>query len=136
MEVAFRYGSLMKKPSLKGLDAEMTFFGPFVLIISLLSYVLSPLAICHLDGSFVLAVTLMGWASLTVTLVVGAFALMYVAKPRRIRDVLWLPFIYAYWFFQVFLATWALIKIVGKASKKWQRTPKTGAITIADTNLG
>jgi len=135
MEVALRYGRLIKKPSLKTLDAEATFFGPFVLIISLLGYILGPIVLYSLDESVILAITLGGWASLTATLVIGAGALLYVAKPKKVRDLLWLPFIYAYWTFQVFLATWALIKIICKAPKKWKKTPKTGTVSITNSAL-
>jgi len=72
---------------------------------------------------------------LTVTLVSGALALMYVAKPRKKRDLLWLPFIYAYWIFQVFLATWALLKILYGASAEWKRTPKTGTVATTDSSM-
>lgn len=135
MEVALRFGRLIKKPSLKTLDAEATFFGPFVLIISLLGYILGPIVFYSLDESVILAITLGGWASLTATLVIGAAALLYVAKPKKVRDLLWLPFIYAYWVFQVFLATWALIRIICKASRKWKKTPKTGTVTITNSAL-
>jgi len=39
MEVALKYGRLMAKPSRKSFDAEVTLFGPLVLIASLLAYV-------------------------------------------------------------------------------------------------
>ena len=135
MQVALRYGRLIRSPSLKSLDAEATLFGPFVLIISLLSYALGPLAFHELGESALLAVTMTGWAVVTVTLVSGALALMYVAKPRKKRDLLWLPFIYAYWIFQVFLATWALLKTLYGASAEWKRTPKTGTVATTDRNM-
>lgn len=135
MEVALSYGRLIQKPSLKTLDAEATLLGPFVLIFSLISYILGPLVLYNLDGSVVLVITLVGWAIPTATLVAGAMALLYVAEPKKVKDLLWLPFIYAYWSFQVFLATWALIKILFKAPKEWKRTTKRGAVTIADSTL-
>jgi len=135
MQVALKYGRLIRRPSLKSFDAEATLFGPFVLIISLLSYALGPLAFYELGESALLAVTVAGWAVLTVTLVSGALALMYVAKPRKKRDLLWLPFIYAYWIFQVFLATWALLKILYGASAEWKRTPKTGTVATTDSSM-
>lgn len=133
MEVALNYGRLVRRPSWKILDAEITLFGPFILIASLLSYVISPLILGSLSGTILLAVTLAGWISLTASLVVGALALVYVAKPKRKRDVLWLPFIYAYWSFQVVLACWALMKIVFRVPKEWKKTSKTGTVTAANT---
>jgi cellulose synthase/poly-beta-1,6-N-acetylglucosamine synthase-like glycosyltransferase len=135
MEVALKYGRLIRKPSLKTLDAEATLFAPFVLILSLLSYVLSPLAISELSGSAFFVLTLLGWSSLTATVVIAALALVYVAKPKKTRDLLWAPFIYAYWSIQVFLATWALAKILVKAPKEWIKTSKTGVITGKQARL-
>jgi cellulose synthase/poly-beta-1,6-N-acetylglucosamine synthase-like glycosyltransferase len=40
-ELAFKYGKLMAKPSWKKIDAEATLFAPFILIASLLPYVVS-----------------------------------------------------------------------------------------------
>jgi cellulose synthase/poly-beta-1,6-N-acetylglucosamine synthase-like glycosyltransferase len=135
MEVALTYGRLIKKPSLKTLDAEATLFGPFVLIMSLISYLLSPLLLASLNGSVILVVTLAGWLILTATLIVGATTLLYVAKPKRKRDMLWLPFLYAYWSLQVFLAIWALIKILFQAPKEWKKTVKTGAVATTDASV-
>ena len=135
MEVAFKYGRLMERPGFRVFDAEVTLLGPFVLIISLLSYILGPLVFYQLDSSVVFAITLVGWGLLTGSIVAGALALLYTTRPRRIRDLLWLPFIYAYWSFQVFLATWALIKILCRAPKEWNRTPKTGVIAVASSTL-
>lgn len=131
MEVALSYGRLMRKLSFKTFDAEVTLLAPFVLILSLLSYIVAPLAIHYMDGSTVLAITMVGWALLTASIMAGAMSLLYVAKPKRIRDLLWIPFIYAYWTFQVFLATWALICIIFKVSNAWRKTPKTGTVTVS-----
>jgi cellulose synthase/poly-beta-1,6-N-acetylglucosamine synthase-like glycosyltransferase len=135
MEVALNYGRLIKRPSFKTLDAEMTLFGPFVLIMSLMGYLLSPLMFASLNGSVMLIVSLAGWFVLTASLVVGAMTLLYIAKPKRKRDMLWLPFLYAYWLFQVFLATWALIKILCQAPREWKKTTKTGSVAMTDASV-
>jgi cellulose synthase/poly-beta-1,6-N-acetylglucosamine synthase-like glycosyltransferase len=128
MEVALKYGRLIRRPSLKTLDAEATLFAPFVLILSLLTYILSPVVATELSGTALLLLTLLGWSSITATVIIAAVALAYVAKPKKARDLLWAPFIYAYWSFQVFLASWALGKILVKAPKTWIKTPKTGIV--------
>jgi len=128
MEVALKYGRLIRKPSWKTLDAEATFLGPFILIISLLSYIIGPLALSNAGESMLFVLTLAGWSVLTASLIVGAMALFYIAKPKGKRDLLWLPFIYAYWGFQVFLATWALLGIIFRVPWKWKKTTKTGTV--------
>jgi len=128
MEVALRYGSLIGKPNVKRLDAEITLLGPFVLIISLLGYLAGPFLFPSMGESAIFVITVAGWTAMTVSLIVGALALLYVARPKRKRDFLWLPFIYAYWAFQVVLASWALIEIILRAPRKWRRTGRTGAV--------
>jgi cellulose synthase/poly-beta-1,6-N-acetylglucosamine synthase-like glycosyltransferase len=128
MEVALKYGRLIRKPSLRTMDAEVTFLGPFVLIISLLSYIIAPFALSNAGESLLFVVTFAGWCVLTASLIVGAMTLLYVAKPKGKRDLLWLPFIYAYWGFQVFLATWAFLGIIFRVPWKWKKTTKTGTV--------
>ena len=133
MEQALRHGSLVTKPSLKAIDAELTLFGPFVLILSLLNYILCPLVF---DGTsdLALAVTLLGWIGFTITIFGVSLALIYAAKPLKLKDVLWLPFLFAYWFLQVLVATYALASILLQRPRVWRRTPKTGNITSKPCN--
>jgi cellulose synthase/poly-beta-1,6-N-acetylglucosamine synthase-like glycosyltransferase len=132
MEVAMSYGRLMRKPSRKTLDAEVTLLAPFVLILSLLSYLLCPFTIANLGGSILLVISVIGWALLTVTIFAGAVALLYVARPKKLSDLLWAPFIYAYWVFQVFLAMWALVRILCRKPQQWKKTPRHGTVTLTD----
>lgn len=129
MEVALHYGRLIRRPNWKTVDAEMMLLGPFVLILSLLGYVLGPFAVTQFNGSVIFGITVVGWLLATVSIIMIALGLLYVAKPKRLVDLLWIPFIYAYWSFQVILATLALLKIVFKAQKRWQKTSKTGIVT-------
>jgi cellulose synthase/poly-beta-1,6-N-acetylglucosamine synthase-like glycosyltransferase len=135
MEVALRYGRLLRRPSLKTVDAEVTLFGPFVLVLSLISYLFGPLALPGLAGSVVWTVSVAGWLVLTATLVAGAVAFWVAARPKRKRDVLWFPFVYAYFSFQVVLATWAFGKILCGAPREWRKTPKTGTVATPDAGV-
>jgi hypothetical protein len=47
----------------------------------------------------------------------------------RLRNVLWLPFIYAYWGFQSFIALFALFEILLRRKKQWRKTEHTGRVT-------
>jgi cellulose synthase/poly-beta-1,6-N-acetylglucosamine synthase-like glycosyltransferase len=135
-EIAFKYGRLMAKFSLKNLDAEATFFAPFILIFSLLPYI----------ASFCVALTVFPFNILwtfgvqfamlttTVTLLLFGFALAYVSKPRRVKNVLWLPFIYIYWTFQAFIAIYALLLMSLRRPKQWAKTERTGIITNPTAN--
>lgn len=130
MEVAFKYGKLMAKPSKISLDAEATLFGPFVLIASLLSYfaafymafVPSPL---DLLLRFVTQFTAL---IATFTMFACGLALIYSSKPRKASDVLWLPFIYFYWSLQAFIALYAVVLILLRRPRKWIKTDKKGVV--------
>jgi cellulose synthase/poly-beta-1,6-N-acetylglucosamine synthase-like glycosyltransferase len=131
IEVALKYGRLMAKPSKKSFDAEVTLFGPFVLIASLLAYVaasyvtLMPFPL----GALLLAMAQLAAFGATVLVILSGAALIYSSKPRRIASVLWLPFIYFYWSLQAFIASYAVIIILLRRPRNWSKTEKRGLIT-------
>ncbi len=65
----------------------------------------------------------------TVTLLLIGMALFYITKPRKVTNLLWLPFVYAYWSIQSFVAFYALIQIFLKRPKRWVKTVKSGTVT-------
>lgn len=132
MEVAFRYGRLMAKPSRKKLDAEITLFGPFILIASLLSYLCTFYASCTVFPLDVAWQIIMQFAALitTLTLVVCGSALVCISKPRKLGNLLWLLFVYFYWCLQAFIALYALLLIVLRRPKVWVKTEKKGTIAL------
>ena len=127
MEVAFKYGRLMTRLNKKHFDAETTFFAPFLLVASLLPYL-------GILLNFVAAPSNMWWSILVslamvttaLSLMVCGFALIVATKPRKVRSLLWLPFIYFYWSFQSLIALYALMLIVFRRPRKWAKTDKTG----------
>ncbi|MGB8781327.1 MAG: glycosyltransferase family 2 protein [Candidatus Bathyarchaeia archaeon] len=136
MEVALKYGRLMAKPSKKSFDAEATLFGPFVLIASLLTYIAS----CYVTFTpFPLGVLLQIMAELTalgatVIVLLCGLALLYTSKPRKASDLLWVPFVYAYWSAQAFIALYAMLLMMLRRPRKWLKTDKKGSITRATSN--
>jgi len=131
MEVALRYGRLITKPNRKSIDAEITLVGPYMLAPYLIGYIMALYAFLfpvEHDPVF----TVMTQVTLlltTSTLLIVGIALIYVTKPRKMRNLLWLPFIYAYWSLQTFIASYALIQIILKRPRRWRKTTKTGAVT-------
>ena len=131
MDVAVKYGRLLTKLNKVNLDAEMTLFGPFILIASLFSYITA-------FGTFLTefpfnviwnVFSLFSLLSMTATILLCGFALIYVTKPRRPSNLLWLPFVYGYWFIQGFIALYAGILSLLRRPKPWVKTEKEG---IAD----
>jgi len=130
MEIALKYGKLITKLNRKSLDAETTLMGPFVLIMSLLMYFsvafiffapvcLEPLWLFLTQVSIVLT---------TVLMFLCGLALTFISKPRSVKNLLWLPFVYLYWSLQGFIALYAAFLILLCRPKKWVKTEKRGTI--------
>jgi cellulose synthase/poly-beta-1,6-N-acetylglucosamine synthase-like glycosyltransferase len=131
MEVAFKYGRLMSKLNRITFDAETTLFGPFILIASLAPYLAAFLVFStfwSLDMVWSLVVQF-GMFTTTLTMLICGLALIYVSKPRKVRSLLWLPFVYCYWSLQAFIALYAMILIVLRRPRVWEKTDKKGVVT-------
>jgi len=130
MEVAFKYGRLMTKLNRINFDAETTLFGPFILIASLAPYLAAFWAFStfwSLDVAWRLVVQF-GMLTTTLTMLICGLALIYVSKPRKVRSLLWLPFVYCYWSLQAFIALYAMILIVLRRPRVWTKTDKKGVV--------
>jgi cellulose synthase/poly-beta-1,6-N-acetylglucosamine synthase-like glycosyltransferase len=135
MEVAFKYGRLMTKLNRINFDAETTLFAPFILIASLAPYFAAFWVFStfwSLDVVWQLVVQF-GMLTTTLTMLMCGLALIYVSKPRKVRSLLWLPFVYCYWSLQAFIALYAMILIVLRRPRKWTKTYKKGAV-VTSTN--
>jgi cellulose synthase/poly-beta-1,6-N-acetylglucosamine synthase-like glycosyltransferase len=133
MQVAFKYGKLMAKPNRKNIDTEATLLGPFILIASLVTYLAT---FCTFFATFPLDVLwqlAMQFTAIITTLMlfVCGLALIYASKPRKVANLLWLPFLYFYWCLQAFIAFYAVLLILLRRPRKWLKTEKTGTIKTA-----
>lgn len=131
MEVALRYGRLMAKPSRVSVDAEATLLAPFIMIASLASYIFAFLAFLVPVplGSLLQFVMQSSAVTTTLLVVLCGLTLIWLSKPRRLRNLLWLPFVYGYWCLQAFIALYAALLILLRRPKKWLKTSKTGFIS-------
>jgi len=131
MEVALRYGKLITNPNRKNIDAEITLLGPYMIAPYFIGYLMALYTFfipIQPDPIFT-AMTRVTLLFTTATLLIVGTALIYATKPRKMRNLLWLPFIYAYWSLQTFIALYAMIQIFLKRPRKWKKTIKTGAVT-------
>ena len=128
MEAGLKYGRLLKNPNFVSLDAEVTMAGPFVFLSFVMGYLipvlalLTPLSVSFNSVFFANLTTILTFALLALT---GAI-MIYANKPRSVKSVLWLPFVYVYWFVQNFIAAFALLQIIFRRPRCWHRTKKTG----------
>ena len=79
----------------------------------------------------------MQFAALTtsITLLVFGLALAYATRPIKIKNVLWLPFIYFYWSLQAFIAFYAMLLIALRRPRKWMKTEKTGVVSSESMDM-
>jgi len=131
MEVGLKYGRLVKKLDRRCIDAEITLAGPYVFILCLVGYLITVYSLLISLQSNTVSTIMANVTSLfTVFLLsIAGIALIYATKPRKTSNVLWLPFIYAYWGIQNFVALYALIQIVLRRPRRWVKTTKTGVTT-------
>jgi cellulose synthase/poly-beta-1,6-N-acetylglucosamine synthase-like glycosyltransferase len=133
MEVGLKYGRLVKKLNRKRFDAELYIMGPYVVALCLVSYLMALYSLVVPIPSGVVFSVMAQVASLFtfVTLFIVGVALIHVTKPLRLGNLLWLPFIYAYWSIQTFMASVALVQILLKRPRSWTKTKRTGIVTNA-----
>jgi cellulose synthase/poly-beta-1,6-N-acetylglucosamine synthase-like glycosyltransferase len=127
METALKYGRLLDKLNRKTVDAEISLFGPFMMVISLLSYINWFLLALSIAGNApILNFTGLVIALTAVSLVTIGISLTAIEKPVRIKNILWIPSIYVYWLLQMLIAFWAFLKLLFRRKRVWTKTEKKG----------
>jgi cellulose synthase/poly-beta-1,6-N-acetylglucosamine synthase-like glycosyltransferase len=130
METALQYGKLITNVNKKSLDTEVTLLKPFIQITGLLGYFMALFAsFLSIQLDYILSILGQALLILTVTaLLMIGIALIYVTKPCKMTNLLWLPFVFVYWFVENLIALYALLQVVLRRPKKWTKTTKTGTI--------
>jgi len=130
LEVAFRYGRLLNNINKRTVDAEFTLFLPLVAIASMLSYWIASVALLSTAPFDLLLRGFMIFTTVCTSLLVVlcGLALIYVSKPHRLKNLLWLPFVFGYWCTESFIAMYAALLIVFRRPRKWAKTEKSGAV--------
>jgi cellulose synthase/poly-beta-1,6-N-acetylglucosamine synthase-like glycosyltransferase len=128
MEVSLKYGKLLRNLTRKTLDAELTLAGPFLFVPSMFGYFLSLYSLVFpFPHELVLTFMAQGLAFLNnFSILLIVISLIYLAKTRKGINLLWLPFVYAYWMVQNFVAFYAFVQIILNRPRKWVKTTKTG----------
>jgi cellulose synthase/poly-beta-1,6-N-acetylglucosamine synthase-like glycosyltransferase len=127
--MGLKFGKLLKKLTKRRLDAEMTLFGTYLIVLCVVSYFMAVWSfLMPPDLTLTLLTRFTSLSTLSILAFAG-IALVYVTRPIRIWNLLWLPFIYAYWGFQSFIALYAILQIVLRRPGKWSKTTRSGIVT-------
>ncbi|MGD0644128.1 MAG: glycosyltransferase family 2 protein [Candidatus Bathyarchaeia archaeon] len=130
MDVALKYGRLLDNLNMKTVDAEISLAGPFMMVVSLLSYInWFFVALFLSESNPIIEFTGIVIALTAVSLFTIGFALTASEKPIKLRNLLWAPSIYVYWLLQMCIASWAFLKLVFRRKRVWSKTAKKGFIT-------
>jgi len=130
METSLSYGKLLRHPSSLSFDAEVTMAGPFVFLSFGMGYIIPLLALVWPYQVDFVSLLLANFTTILTFVLLGLAGgvMVYANKPRRLRSVLWLPFVFSYWFVQNFIAAYALLLMIFRRPRNWNKTKKTGFI--------
>jgi len=130
MQVALKYGSLLRNLNIMTLDAEFTLILPFVAIAAFFCFTLASWNVFSVISSSAFLGGLMTFSTLTTIIIflLSGFALIYFTKPAKLKNLLWLPFVFGYWCVQSFLALYAGLLILFKRPVQWVKTEKSGVV--------
>jgi cellulose synthase/poly-beta-1,6-N-acetylglucosamine synthase-like glycosyltransferase len=135
METFVKYGTLLKDPNRVSIDAEATLGGPLVLNLVAITYLITLLNLLMPSRAVsepALAMLAEGATVLTAaTLLICGVAIFDDIRPMRLRNLVWIPLVFAYWFLQTAIAARAFLGMVLKTRTGWVRTQKTGRTTIS-----
>jgi cellulose synthase/poly-beta-1,6-N-acetylglucosamine synthase-like glycosyltransferase len=137
METALKYGKLLDKINRRTLDAEFSLAGPFMMVVSLLSYINWFIVLVFLSQSTpIINFTGLVIAVTAVSLISIGIGLIASEKPIKPKNILWIPSIYLYWLMQMCIAGWAFLKLVTRSKREWSKTAKNGSRTPSTTEKG
>jgi cellulose synthase/poly-beta-1,6-N-acetylglucosamine synthase-like glycosyltransferase len=129
METALKYGRLLDKINKRTVDAEISMGGPFMMVVSLLSYInWFFIAVFLSQSNPIIDFTGLVIALTAISIFSIGIALAASEKPIRLRNIAWIPFIYVYWIIQMFIAGWAFIMLVFRRKRVWTKTVKQGSM--------
>jgi hypothetical protein len=131
MEVGLKYGKLISKPDAKNADIELTLIGPFVFPICFFGLAIAAYTSMFSVQTGLLSqlISLLAAFLTAMVFLIMSIALVHLGSKRRMANLAWLPFMYAYWIFESFIATYALVQIVLRRPRKWAGIRKTGVVT-------
>ena len=134
MEVGFKYGRLLRKPTRLSLDAELTLVGSFAFVSYMFGYLFAVLSLfLSFNPDFVtLFLSNLCTVFTVVLLGVGGIVMFVSTKPRKFRNLLYVPLMYFYWVMLNFVASFALLQMIFHRPKKWNKTEKHGVVANSE----
>jgi amino acid transporter len=135
METFVKYGTLLREPNKISFDAEATLAGPLILNLTIITYAITILNLLMPSRAdpepAVLMLAEVATFLTAATLLLCGIAIFDHIRPRRLRNLVWIPLVFAYWFLQTAIAARAFVEMILKTRTGWVRTEKTGKTTLS-----
>jgi cellulose synthase/poly-beta-1,6-N-acetylglucosamine synthase-like glycosyltransferase len=131
METFVKYGMLLENLNRVSIDAEVTLSGPLILNLITVTYAIALLNLVmpSMAASDPAMLTAAATILTGATLLLCGMAIFAHIRPIRLRNLRWIPLVFAYWFLQTAIAARALVEMLLKRKNGWVRTEKTGKTT-------
>jgi cellulose synthase/poly-beta-1,6-N-acetylglucosamine synthase-like glycosyltransferase len=131
IENGVRFGRLLKKFSPRRFDAEMTLAGTFIIMLCVVNYLMA-FWFVYVPPTFIMTIIaqVTSFFTLIILGIVGV-ALACFTRSFRLKSILWLPFIYAYWGFQSLIVVYAMLQIALRRPRRWAKTVRSGFVANA-----
>ena len=129
-----RYGRLMKHLNKRNLDTELTLFMPFLAIASVFLFTFASWGVfttLPLSAALDMLMVFSMIATYILVFLTG-FTLIYYSNPKRVKNLLWLPFVFGYWYLQSFVAVYAGLLVLFRRPRKWTKTRKSGTVANSE----
>ena len=126
MEAALKYGRLLRRLNRRNIDAELSLIGPYIMAFSLTGYLVW---LINLTVGSPPQTPTLNMLAFILTLTSIGLVLTQLEKPRRPRNLLWIPIIYIYWLIQATIAAYALLQIILRRPRRWEKTIKEDSTT-------
>jgi cellulose synthase/poly-beta-1,6-N-acetylglucosamine synthase-like glycosyltransferase len=136
MGVALRYGKLLTKVNRQCFDAEVMLFGSYMFLLCFFCLFLGVFTFFVPSTPLFASIVQVTSLLIVACLLFSGAAMFYAAKPRRLANVLWIPFLIFYVAVQSCISFFALLQILFNKPKKWTKTTKTGRVTVSAEDVG
>ena len=133
IENMIKFGRLLKKPaSWIRLDAEIQLLGTFIVVLGVFNYFMAGWTFTLSTDQFLVGIMYTTSVLTLLFLALAGLSLVFVSRPLKLVNLIWLPLIYMYWGLQSFIALNAVFLIAFRRPSRWNKTQRSGKVTSED----
>jgi cellulose synthase/poly-beta-1,6-N-acetylglucosamine synthase-like glycosyltransferase len=134
-ETFLQHGRALANVNRRTIDVEFTLARPFALTLVLLAFAIAASSMVWPEAIFERSVLVLAdTAAILVasTLLLRGIMISARTKPKKLRNLAWIPIVYAYWMLQGVITSLVLLQLVLGRRSRWIKTEKSGRTTLHD----